>query len=95
MKLRPVFAVAAVLALNAAPAHAIEVIESVAQSASAVATRVEKAVVRGVKAAASGVERGAKAASHGMDVAARKIGLNPDAPRPAPHKPMDSADSRP
>ena len=42
-----------------------------AERAKEIAVKVEKAVVRGVKAAASGVERGAKAAAHGV-----KVGVN-------------------
>ncbi len=40
----------------------------VVATAKTVATKVEQAVERGAKAAASGVERGAKAAAHGVQV---------------------------
>jgi hypothetical protein len=45
--------------------------ESVAQSASGVAVKVEKAIERGVKAAASGVERGMTAAASGVQRGAK------------------------
>jgi len=45
--------------------------ESTANSSPGVVTKVEKAVVKGAKAAASGVERGAKAAGRGIERGAK------------------------
>ncbi len=63
----PGLALAALLALSgAAPAHSQSTAESVANKASGVAVKVERAIERGVKAAASGVERGLTAAASGV-----------------------------
>lgn len=51
---------------SAAPAAAQAVGESVADQTSGAVVRVEKAIERGVKAAASGVERGMTAAASGV-----------------------------
>ena len=50
-------------------------IDSAASAASGAVNKVEKAVVKGAKAAASGVERGAKAAGKAADTAAKKLGV--------------------
>jgi hypothetical protein len=59
--------------------------KSAATAASGVATKVERAVKRGVSAAASGVERGAKAAGRAADRGAKKIGV-PGAGASAPQR---------
>lgn len=68
---------ALILALWTAGAGATvgEKIESVVQAASAVAAKAERAVERGVGAAASGVERGAKAAGGATTKGAQKLGV--------------------
>jgi phage-related protein len=48
-----------------------EVAESAANTASGVVVKVEKAIARGVKAAASGVERGMTAAASGVERGAK------------------------
>ena len=65
------FATAALLLAGAASAHAQGAVESVANTASGVAVKVEKAIERGVKAAASGVERGLTAAASGVERGAK------------------------
>jgi hypothetical protein len=52
-----------------------EKVQSAATAASGVAAKVERAVKRGVSAAASGVERGAKAAGRAVDRGAKKVGV--------------------
>lgn len=53
--------------LSHAAAASNDTKESTANSSPGVVTKVEKAVVKGAKAAASGVERGAKAAGRGIE----------------------------
>lgn len=60
-----------------------EKVEAVAQSASGVVTKTQRAVTRGAKAAASGVEHGAKAAGSAVGKGAKKLGL-PSAGASAP-----------
>lgn len=67
--------IATAAAAGAAHAAAGDKVDSALQAASGVATRTEKAVERGVKAAASGVERGARAAGSAADRGARKLGV--------------------
>lgn len=67
--------------------------QAAASAASGVATKTEKAVKRGVKAAASAVERGAKAAGSAVAAGARKIGV-PGAGASAP-KGDPNRDNRP
>jgi hypothetical protein len=71
------FAAAAWLVACACSANATvgEKAQGAATAASGVATKVERAVKRGVSAAASGVERGAKAAGRAADRGAKKIGV--------------------
>lgn len=70
--LRNAAALAAMLAVwGHAAAGPKETAESVANSASGVAVKVEKAIERGVKAAASGVERGLTAAASGVERGAK------------------------
>ena len=64
-----------VLLAGSACATVSEVAQSAAAGASAVATKVEHAVKKGVNAGISGVEHGAKAAGHGVETAAKKIGI--------------------
>jgi hypothetical protein len=68
-------------------AGAGEKAESAAKAASGVATKTEKAVKRGVGAAASGVERGAKAAASAVTGVAKKVGI-PGAGASAPKQPQ-------
>lgn len=63
--------VATLIFLGSAETRATEMAEADAGTASGVVVKVEKAVVRGAKAAASGVERGAKAAARGIEHGAR------------------------
>jgi hypothetical protein len=64
-------AAAALLLAGAGSAHAQGAVESAANTASGVAVRVEKAIERGVKAAASGVERGLTVAASGVERGAK------------------------
>ena len=66
------FFVVAVASASAGPA---EVANSAASQASAVATKVEGAVKRGVQKAASAVAHGASVAGHAVAKTARKIGV--------------------
>jgi hypothetical protein len=61
----PLF-IATLMLLSSAGADANEPAEPATGTAPGVVVKVEKAVERGAKAAASGVERGAKAAAHGV-----------------------------
>jgi len=56
----------ALVLLSHAAVAASDTKESTANNSPGVVTKVEKAVVKGAKAAASGVERGAKAAGRGI-----------------------------
>jgi hypothetical protein len=56
-------------------ATAGEKIEAAARAASGVATKTERAVKHGLKAAASGVEHGAKAAGSAVSKGAKKLGV--------------------
>ena len=61
--------------MSSAYATVTEVAQSAAAGASAVATKVERAVKHGVNAGMSGVERGAKATGHAVETTAKKIGI--------------------
>jgi hypothetical protein len=61
----PLF-IATLMMLCSAGADATEKAESATGTAPGVVVKVEKAIERGAKAAASGVERGAKAAARGI-----------------------------
>jgi len=63
--------VATLVFLGSAEAEATETAEASTGTASGVVGKVEKAVVRGATAAASGVERGAKAAARGIEHGAK------------------------
>ena len=60
-----------VLACAAALASANEAPPPAIEPAGSVLTKIEAAVERGARAAASGIERGAKAAEHGVKVGVR------------------------
>lgn len=64
-----------VLSAGCAGAWAQAAAPTFAQKASATAHKTERAVVKGVSRAASGVERGMKAAGRGVEKGAKKIGL--------------------
>jgi len=64
-----------ILSLSGVDATVGEKLESVAQAASGVATKAERAVTHGLKVAASGVERGAKAAGGVATRGAQKLGV--------------------
>ena len=66
-----VVVVAFVLASVAATAFANEAPPPAVAPAGSVLTKIEGAVQRGAKAAASGIERGARAAEHGVKVGVR------------------------
>lgn len=68
---KAVLLVAMLILLGSAETRATEMAEGDAGTASGVVAKVERAVVRGATAAASGVERGAKAAAHGIEHGAR------------------------
>jgi hypothetical protein len=59
------------MAFPSAHAGPAEVLASAASTASGVVVKVEKAIERGARAAASGVERGVKAAASGVERGAR------------------------
>ena len=61
----PLF-IAMLMMLSSAGADANETAESATGTAPGVVVKVEEAIERGAKAAASGVERGAKAAARGI-----------------------------
>ncbi len=86
MKLSPHLALFTATLLLAPAAHAgpAEVAQSAAAGASRVAHKTEKAVVHGVKVAASGVAKGAHAAGRAADNVARKAGLQPGTPGSGP-----------
>ena len=63
--------VGALILLGSAEAKASETAEADAGTSSGVVAKVERAVVRGATAAASGVERGAKATARGIEHGAR------------------------
>lgn len=70
-------------AMGSASATAGEKVETVAAKTSGVAVTVERAVKRGLKAAASGVKRGTQVASKGVKKGAEKIGIPSEgAPEP-------------
>ena len=66
-----VVVVAFVFSFVAAAAIANEAAPPAIEPAGSVLTKIEGAVQRGAKAAASGIERGAKAAEHGVKVGVR------------------------
>jgi hypothetical protein len=66
----PLF-IATLMMLGGAGADANETAESATGTAPGVVVKVEKAIERGAKAAASGVERGAKAAARGIEHGAK------------------------
>lgn len=63
--------IATLMMLSSAGANATEPAESGTGTAPGVVVKVEKAIARGAKAAASGVERGAKAAARGIEHGAK------------------------
>ena len=71
------FAAGICLSLAAFSAFATvgEKVDAAARAASGAATKTQRAVQRGAKAAASGVERGAKAAGSAVSKGAQKLGL--------------------
>jgi len=88
MPLHPVKAAVAttlILSMSGVGATVGEKLGSVAQAASGVATKAERAVTHGLKAAASAVERGAKAAGGVATKGAQKLGVpgaGASSPRP-------------
>ena len=60
-----------VWACLAAPAFANDAAPPATEPAGSVLSKIENAVERGARAAASGIERGAKAAEHGVKVGVR------------------------
>lgn len=68
----PLF-IATLMMLCSAGADASETAESATGTAPGVVVKVEKAIERGAKAAASGVERGAKAAGRGIEHGAKTV----------------------
>jgi adenosine/AMP kinase len=70
-----VAAAALAAAMFSAAAGPTETVEAVASKASAVATKVEGAVKKGVKKAASAVEHGAKVTGQAVTKTAKKLGL--------------------
>jgi len=74
-----------ILSMSGVGATVGEKLESVAQAASGVATKAERAVTHGLKVAASGVERGAKAAGGVATKGAQKLrvpGAGASSPKP-------------
>ncbi len=63
--------ITAFMLLGTAAANTDETAEPANGAAPGVIVRVEKAIVRGAKAAARGVEHGAKAAAHGIEHGAK------------------------
>ena len=63
--------IAALMLLGTATADTNETAEPANGAAPGVIVRVEKAIVRGAKAAAGGIERGAKAAARGIEHGAK------------------------
>jgi len=59
--------VATLIVISSAGAETTGTAESPAGTASGVVVKVEKAIVRGAKAAANGIEHGAKAAASGVE----------------------------
>lgn len=68
---RAALLVATLVLFSSAEAETTGTSESPAGTASGVVVKVEKAIVRGAKAAANGVERGAKAAARGIEHGAK------------------------